>query len=507
MRNVEDKNAITTLIPLIDKAFEQTVDADITLPDYCPEIVRVLQCSANPNLVKVQIEGSKIICDGYVRFVVLYTSENPGRLHSFVNIQNFTKTIETGIALSDLTEVTVKSEYVQARATGSRSIIAKSAVSVHVFDQTFDSTIVTLQSQSSDIQLKNKSCEVSIPTGRQVKSFLTEIEINPEFDDTECVLDAEANIFLDEYKVMDGKVMVKGQILLESSLLSSEGSVHKITNRSNFSQFIPFETAVPSMLCKFKCNVLECKEEVEQDIDGSVNKLSFLVTANLYVTCYENRQVDVALDGYSTLYETETEYQKATLMQYKPVSNATSHVSKRIVFDVPIKSVIDQKIELFANAQSVEDDTAGFPCFGKLHLIAEGEDNQIYVWSKAIDFTVDLSELKEYQFFDPAAVIVDHVNIKTEQNSIFLSFDVRLQGMFVISTEITCLKELEPNTEQKKERDESVAMIIYFANQGESVWDIAKRYNTTARQISAANALTGETIKQKQVVLIPLVSG
>lgn len=507
MRNVEDKNAITVMKPLIDKAFEQTVDADITLPDYCPEIVRVLQCSANPNLVKVQIEGSKIICDGYVRFVVLYTSENPGRLHSFVNIQNFTKTIETGVAISDLTEVTVKSEYVQARATGSRSIIAKSAVSVHVFDQICDSTTVTLQPQSGDIQLKNIACEISLPTGRQVKSFLTEIEISPEFEDTECVLDTEAKVFLDEYKVMDGKVVVKGQILLESSLLSSEGIVHKITNRSNFSQFVPLETAAPTMLCKLKCNILECKEEVEQDIDGSVNKISFLVTANLYVTCYENRLVDVALDGYSTLYETEIEYQKATLIRYKPLSNCTSHVSKRVVLDVPIKSVIDQKIELYANMQSVEDGTALFPCFGKLHLIAEGEDNQIYVWSKAIDFTVDLSETGEYQLFEPAAVIGDHVNIKTEQNSVFLSFDVQLQGMFVISEDITCLKHLEPNTEQKKDRDESVAMMIYFANQGESVWDIAKHYNTTAGQIVTANALTDEMIDQKQVILIPLVSG
>ncbi len=504
----EDKNTVTAVKTLIDKSFEQIIDADITLPDYCPEIVRVLQCRAQPQLVKIQTEGTKVICDGYVRFVLLYTSDDPGKLHGFVNTQNFTKVIETGTPLSELTNVSLKSEYVQARATGSRSLIAKSAVSVHICEETFESTTVTLNSQSSDIQLKTEKHTVSIPLGRQIKTFLTEIEVTPEFENITCVLDSYSTAVLDEYKVIDKKVVVKGQILLESSLLCDDGTVHKIAQRTGFSQFVPLDNASADMLCKLKCNILECKEETEQEIDGSVTSLRYLVTGNLYATCYENREVEVALDGYSTLYHTESELQQVIFTRYKPTGHCSCHVSKRIVLDAPIKNIIDQKLELSVNPQKLEQGNNSVPCFGKIHLTAEGEDNQIYVWSKAIDCTVEVPQCEGFDIqLDTACLSWDHVGVKCEQNSAYVSFDVLLQGYCMESSSICCLKQLRADTDQPKQRDDSVAMVIYFANSGESIWDIAKHYNTTVKQIAKANALTGETIEAKQVILIPMVAG
>lgn len=48
-------------------------------------------------------------------------------------------------------------------------------------------------------------------------------------------------------------------------------------------------------------------------------------------------------------------------------------------------------------------------------------------------------------------------------------------------------------------------MTIYFAQEGESVWEIARRYNTTAEAITAENKLTGDAVETKCKLLIPRV--
>lgn len=61
------------------------------------------------------------------------------------------------------------------------------------------------------------------------------------------------------------------------------------------------------------------------------------------------------------------------------------------------------------------------------------------------------------------------------------------------------------NTDAPKARCEDVALKLYFADEGENVWDIAKRYNTSVRSIIEDNGLEGEQIEKRGMMLIPIV--
>ena len=60
------------------------------------------------------------------------------------------------------------------------------------------------------------------------------------------------------------------------------------------------------------------------------------------------------------------------------------------------------------------------------------------------------------------------------------------------------------DTENQK-RQTQAALTIYFAQAGESVWDIACRYNTTADAVLTQNALSGDTLTENRKLLIPRV--
>ena len=51
----------------------------------------------------------------------------------------------------------------------------------------------------------------------------------------------------------------------------------------------------------------------------------------------------------------------------------------------------------------------------------------------------------------------------------------------------------------------TLTAIPSFADEGEKIWDIAKRYNTSVRSIIDDNGLTGDEIEKRGMVLIPIV--
>ena len=47
-----------------DSFAEQAVESDILLPDYLPDVIRVLGCRAEPKILSCQGEGRRITLDG-----------------------------------------------------------------------------------------------------------------------------------------------------------------------------------------------------------------------------------------------------------------------------------------------------------------------------------------------------------------------------------------------------------------------------------------------------------
>ena len=66
---------------LFDGQTEQGVELDHVLPDYYPEIFRILKCCLSPRVISAAVSGNKIMLDGVVLIKVLYLAENSTALH------------------------------------------------------------------------------------------------------------------------------------------------------------------------------------------------------------------------------------------------------------------------------------------------------------------------------------------------------------------------------------------------------------------------------------------
>ena len=58
----------------------------------------------------------------------------------------------------------------------------------------------------------------------------------------------------------------------------------------------------------------------------------------------------------------------------------------------------------------------------------------------------------------------------------------------------------------KKQRDGDYAVKLYYGSADEDVWDIAKRYSTSAQAVMEENDLGSETVSDGGMLLIPIVT-
>jgi len=64
---------------------------------------------------------------------------------------------------------------------------------------------------------------------------------------------------------------------------------------------------------------------------------------------------------------------------------------------------------------------------------------------------------------------------------------------------ITAIEPVESTDKNKR----ASTLTIYFADSGERLWDIARHYNTTVEAVQQENSITGETVNEKRMLLIP----
>jgi len=91
------KRPAAVITELLDAAAEHPVECDILLPDYCPDIVRVLTCRAETDVTGRSVNGATLTVDGMTIVTLCYLGEVGGVRKTTVR-QPFSKSFELSSA-------------------------------------------------------------------------------------------------------------------------------------------------------------------------------------------------------------------------------------------------------------------------------------------------------------------------------------------------------------------------------------------------------------------------
>lgn len=508
---MEQKNLKTPVFiseTVFSDSAEQPIDVDFTLPDYCPDISKILKCRAIARIASKGINGMAVIIDGTVTITIIY-SDSEFRLCSYEYQYPFNKSFDTGIDCDGaVISAKTKCEYINCRAVTGRKIDIHGAAGIYVNVKKRKCTEVISDVDDSNIEQLRGSIPATSPMSYNEKYLLIEdeIEIGQGQPSIRSLIRYDASAAVKECKLLSGKAMVKGEIIITLLYCPDEGNMQTVRGTIPFSQLIELDGTSEQCECNAESEISYI--DIKPRVLASGEARSFQLDMKLLISCesYCNNDINVILEAYSRKYEADIIKNELCINKMSHNINESFSCKKNLEFsDGSLAAIAD----LWCNAKtdSVKLENAQIILNGVVmaSIIAFDSTGEPIFYEKPIEFEYKhpLIGSGENIHCQPKIEVTSSSYTITDYGNMELRVELCVNASIYELTKISPITEVKTDENKQIAFKNNAAMTIYFASRGESVWNVAKKYLASVEEVKKINDITDDIIGDDQMILVP----
>lgn len=490
---------------------EQGVELDYILPDYFPDIFRLVRCEIIPNVADYSIMGNTLSYELNCEIRLIYCGDEGSALQCITQKQTYTKTVELGKSPDSPEAVIIpKTDHVNFRAVNKRRLDMRGAVSIKINVCGEKKQEVICDAYGLNVQLKK--CPMKYTSQKLYADKIIQLSEETEISATQpailSIIRCDMKISNSEKKIISGKLLAKGDISL-NILYASENGPEPLEITLPFSQIVDMEGIDENFTCNVTANPINCNITLVADKNGDNRTLRIEPEIRLVCRCIKISEIMVVCDAYSTVYPCETEFSEISTDQPPTVYAESFRNTARL-----------------AEGEAVPAKIFSMWCSPKNINTRLGNDGKSVVISGMLTYSMATEDGSgcitmpdRDEAFEETINIGDDISnsaVSADIGDISVSYNISDQGILTaradVSVNITttdsngfkALTNLSVDDYAKKQRDGDYAVKLYFGTDNEDVWDIAKRFSTEVDAIMEENDLTDHTIENGRMLLIPI---
>lgn len=486
---------------------EYSVDCDITLPEYLPDIVRVLRCVCIPGVTSHQINGDRISAECTCLVRVLYICEQ-GKVRCFEQTLNFSKQLE--LKTSDATNIFVgaKTDYVNYRVSGQRRFEIHGAITVFAKTYCKKPCEFIASAEGDGITIRQEKNEICNLISVCEKSFSVSETLDPSSiaEPIGAIISSCASPIINEIKVISNKIFLKADLNIKTVLtLQDSCDIEIFESTIAINQIIEAPEITDDCVLDATLSLVNLDIRNRFDSAGNKNLLDASAMLNLSICGYKTQSISPISDAYSTKYECDI---KKSII-YVPTleekiddtflcrgvcdlgASGVSKVHSFICNDIASKfSVGDGVVNISGEitADIIYDDANGDTLFAQRQIPFE--------YSKPMQCD------KEVISCQPVCTVSASSFMISDSNHLDARVEINAHGFVFGETEKSVTTEMVID-KSKCKKIKTASLTVYFAEAQENLWNIAEKYNTTVDAIIRENNLSDEIIEKKCKLLIP----
>ena len=253
-----------------DSSAEQAVESDILLPDYLPDVTRVLGCRAEPRVISCVGEGRRITVDGMTDVEIFYVSED-GRIRRIEQKLAFSKSVESKNELeSPVFILNTRVDYLNCRAVSQRRLDLRGAFTVGIKAAAAVSSDVVSEASGCGIQLKSRTVKSYFPVGesRRQLTLREELEAGRGRAPATGVIRCSARCTAADSRIVAGKIVAKGEVWLHILYDTESDGMQSMDCSLPVSQIIDMEGVSEDSVCDVRFEAVSV-EVTPSDGDGA----------------------------------------------------------------------------------------------------------------------------------------------------------------------------------------------------------------------------------------------
>ncbi len=489
-----------------DNSITHEVSEEFILPDYIPEIRKLLTCKAQALPESRYVSSKDVQGSGSITYHLIYTDDE-GNLCGTPLSSSYEVSIPVAQDAKNVFVDTVV-ESTQPRVNGPRRISIKSRLKSRALCLKSKEIVENITPKSSADEMFLERQRVELDTFDIYESSLEGVKISDQFDMKDLKeakpLWCDAIATIKDYKVRDRGISVRGDAYVKC-ICQGENGIFTLTKQLPIAEELECEWARERDMARVEARCVSLSISNEQNLDTP--QLFFDLCCDINAETLRKRKVEVTTDCYSTKYESQTTY--TDLESYDAVRMSTSSFS--ISEGVKRKSneaeVIIDQIATPA-CEKIEAKGNKLHLIGKLYtsIIARGREDE----NGQSEYLCDSYEIPFKHEIDLSKSVngtVSRVSVSAsapsaryDESKLYLSCEVYVALTLLERNNTRVLDSATLIKDQEVERDGSVVR-VYFPKDGDTLWEIAKKYHTTVNKITTENDLAGTDTTDKPIIV------
>jgi len=504
----QDNRAFCTPLTVLNTVAEQLADVDLTLPDYCPDIEKILKCALTPKIQSKALSGGQLQIDGVCVVSVLYVESGKKTIrcceHSVTFSQSFTVRDE---GENDIVLTKTKSEYINCRALSPRRMVIHGAFSLYAKVIAVQKNELYAPPKEQNLEILTQNMRLADLKSNCQEQFTVSEEISvADKPPVEAVLYSKVTAGVTDAKAVSGKLMLNGEIGVRLFYLTNleTGETAKLDYLLPFSQIIDcagMGDDTDNLIC---CEVLSYDIRLKNDVLSDKPAIAFDAALCVSAQGYLSAAEQVVTDAFSTEFAAAPQFcPLKSVAQARAVSDTFMEKLTAKIDNAKISKVLD----IYADFVTLDAAPAegGLKAKGKINLciLALNEENFPVFVERSCEYERPLPSAEgcNLMLFDCARVLSISYRL-SDENSIDIRCELKIEGGALQSETTDAVCGVEIFEDRPVSRD-GCALVLYFASAGEKLWEIAKAHSTKPALLLSENAPVEAVLDSDKMLLIP----
>jgi len=497
-------------------SLQMTLDDDFNVPDSKPDILRLLKTDGDIKINDKKQMNGKLLINGSLFFRILYISEDTSRpLHTLQGELPFSESINLSEdCSSENLNISWDFEDLTASIINSRKFTIRSLVLFSISGEELCSReLVVDVSEDANLYCRKIPLTLTgIATGRKdslrIREELTLPNAKPAVAE---ILYYELRLNNSDTRLGTDKFTVSGDLSLFLCYLSDKDGMQP----EYYETEIPVNSVIDCPGCSESMipyiTLTPCARslEIRPDADGEERCLDAELTLDLMIKLYEDQELHLVNDLYSTRETLHAEYTPIEYVTLLQRNNSRARLSDSI----SLNPTLARPLQICHSSSNVKLDSVRVTGEG---LLAEGvldidifyissEDTRpLEVLSTAIPFSqmIEIHGITPDCIYEVHAVPDQLSALFADQDTIELKAGISFDCIVFAHHTENFLSGCTVSQPDPDRCDATPSIYAYTVLPSDSLWDIAKRFSTSEAAICEINEITEENLTPGELLLI-----
>ena len=491
--------------PVLETVLAQEETLESIVPDACPDLLEILDTEGMVFLQRKEAMEGRLEVTGTIRAVLLCQPEGAEGPRRLTVELPFTCAADGGDITADCKVVALpRLRGADARLVNPRKALVRAdlLVEVQVFAPANQwAPQGVLEGEQAGVEQRTKTCETCVTVCVQEKPFTysDELALPGSRPEGEELLKCRASLACTEAKVIGSKLIFKGNAKVQALYLGVDGGLHTGEFELPISQLMEVGGAGEEAACQVDLILTDLDCTLDRG-DGRTLSLTMGLLAQAVVR--EQRTLTLLSDVYSTAYDLEVSASSLAVTRLTDRGEREVAVRELLETGTLPQETMDAYLTLGEVAQSREGEKLTLTVQANVHVLCRGEDGQLLTVDRAIPVTCPL-DLPQGCRCACRCASTAPVFASPTAGGVEVRFPVSFSWLALTGSKAAAVSGISFDENTPRDHTGQPSIVLRMVGKGERLWDIAKSYGTTGRDVMQANALEEEELPEGQLLLIP----